>query len=220
MTQINRASRPKRTVLRTINAATAAESVGPITPGIEVYGLSKGQFSLIELITHILDATGPAHVTISTWTAAGADLAHTHQLLADGRITTARWLVDFSFPSRQPAYCSQLRERFGDDSIRCTANHAKFVLIRNDSWSIAIRTSMNLNLNRRLESYEISDDAELCDWLETVIDDAYNGGASTIADARKSPSAAQRSINELSGLVAPTNNQPSFEANQHGISFD
>lgn len=99
--------------------------------------------------------------------------------LDDGRALSARWLVDFSFPSRQPAYCDILRERFGDDAIRATANHAKFVMIRNAEWNVVIRTSMNLNLNRRLESYEISDDRDLADWLEVVVREAFaSGGAS------------------------------------------
>lgn len=39
--QIDRTGKKKRTVRRTINAASAADAVGPIVPGIEVYGLSK-----------------------------------------------------------------------------------------------------------------------------------------------------------------------------------
>lgn len=84
---------------------------------------------------------GPAPAVISTWTAAGADLAHTAGFLADGRVRSCRWLVDFSFPSRQPAYCAQLVERFGADSMRFTANHAKFVVMRNASWNMVLRTS-------------------------------------------------------------------------------
>lgn len=198
MAQIDRSGKTRRKVSRTINAATAAEAVGPIVPGIEIYGLSKGQFSLIELVEHVLSATGPADVIVSTWTAAGADLAHTAGFIADGRVRSCRWLVDFSFPSRQPAYCEQLVERFGADAIRCTANHAKFVSIRNDEWNVVIRTSMNLNLNRRLESYEISDDPDLADWLGAIVDEAFAGGAAPI-DAR--PSAAQTTVNQLAGKV-------------------
>lgn len=219
MAQINRTGK-RRTVQRTINAATAAEAVGPITPGIEIYGLSKGQFSLIELIEHVLDATGPAHITISTWTAAGADLAHTHTLLNSGHVLSARWLVDYSFPNRQPAYCAQLRDRFGDDAIRATANHAKFVLVRNDTWDIAIRTSMNLNLNRRLESYEISDDPQLADWLQHIVDDAFTNGAATIADAANTPARARATSETLAG---PINNPPTLDYNDltgKGISYD
>lgn len=216
MTQIARTPK-RRTVQRTINAASAAEAVGPIDHGIEVFGLSKGQFSLIELVDHLLDATGPADLTISTWTAAGADLAHTQAFLADGRVRTCRWLVDFSFPSRQPAYCQQLRDRFGDDNIRATANHAKFVLIRNDAWSISLRTSMNLNRNQRLESYEISDDPALADWFDEIVAEAFAGGASTIADTTRRPSIAKQSIGALAGDVTKT--RTSYSGHR-GISYD
>lgn len=191
----------RRTVRRTINAASAADAVGPITHGMEVYGLSKGQFSLVELVTHVLDATGPADLVISTWTAAGADLAHTQSLLASGLVRSARWLVDFSFPARQPSYCQQLRDRFGDDAIRCTANHAKFVLITNETWTIAIRTSMNLNLNQRLESYEISDDPALAAWLLTIVEAAFAGDAASVATATRAPGDAQRTTATLGGAI-------------------
>ena len=200
--QIDRTGKRKRTVRRTINAANAAEAVGAIAPGCEIYGLSKGQFSLIELIDHVLDATGPADITISTWTAAGADLAHASNWLRSDRIRSARWLVDYSFPNRQPAYCAQLRDLFGDNAVRTTANHAKFVLIENDRWNVVIRTSMNLNLNRRLESYEISDDPELAAWLHTVIDDAFNGGAADIEQATRTPARARATSETLAGDIS------------------
>ena len=57
---------------------------------------------------------------------------------------------------------------------------------------------MNLNLNSRLESYEISDDPDLADWLGEIVDDAFNGGASPL-DAL--PSKAQALIGGLGGQV-------------------
>lgn len=209
----------KRTVRRTINASSAAEAVGPITHGCEIYGLSKGQFSLIELVEHVLNSTGPADVVISTWTAAGADLAHTQTFLTDGRLRTCRWLVDYSFPSRQPAYCADLRARFGDDAIRATANHAKFVLATNDTWHITLRTSMNLNLNRRLESYEISDDADLAACLHELVAEAFNGGAAPISEAAAQPGRAKAAVNNLAGGVARRDPELSYRGG-HGVSFD
>ncbi len=151
------------------SADNAKDAVGEITPACEIYGLSNGVCSLADIILHLLAATGPADVTISTWTAAGSDITHANSLLTAGQIRSLRFIVDFSFPSRQPAYCTALREAFGDEAIRVTKTHAKFVLIRNERWNIALRTSMNLNKNTRLENFEISDDTELCDYLESFI---------------------------------------------------
>lgn len=155
----------KREIRRTIGVGSAADALGLITPGCEIFCVTKGDFSLVDAIVHCLDATGPADVTISTWTAANAELGFAHRLLSDGKIASLRFIVDFSFPVRQPAYCAALRERFGDESVRLTKNHAKFVLIRNAAWSLVIRTSMNLNENRRMESIEISDCPKMAEHL-------------------------------------------------------
>ena len=150
-----------------------ADAVGPIEKGCEVYGLTKGQWSLIDLIEHCLSYTGPAHCVVSTWTAAGADVDFALGFLADERLLSLRFIVDFSFPSRQPAYCAALREAFGDDAIRVTKNHAKFVLLRNDEWDLAIRTSMNLNENRRCENFEVSDCPALAGYLQEFVDELF-----------------------------------------------
>lgn len=160
----------RRTIRRSIAAETAAEALGPLEHGCEIFGLTMGQFSLVDIVAHVLRATGPADVAISTWTAAGADMGFAMALLANGSIRSLRFVVDFSFPRRQPAYCDAMRQRFGDDAVRITKTHAKFVLVTNDEWAIVIRSSMNLNENRRLESFEISDDRGMAEHLAEVVD--------------------------------------------------
>ena len=169
-----RSSKAKdRDIRACFTEANAATAIGAISHGCEIYGLSKGAFSLVDILRHCLRYTGPAHVIASTWTAANADLGFAYQLLADGAIASMQFVVDFSFPVRQPEYCAALRERFGDASVRLTKNHAKFICVYNDVWNIVIRTSMNLNENRRLESFEISDDAGLCGFLRSVVAELF-----------------------------------------------
>jgi hypothetical protein len=149
---------------------SVADAVGVVSPGCEIFGLSTGTFSLIDLIEHCLRASGPADVTVSTWTAGGADVGFAYGLLRNETIKSLRFLVDFSFPTRQPEYCAALIEAFGSDAVRITKTHAKFCLIRNADWNITIRSSMNLNENRRLESFEISDDPEMAAYLGELVD--------------------------------------------------
>jgi hypothetical protein len=163
-----------RTIRKGIAAKIASEAIGPITPGCEIFGLNKGQFSLIDIIDHCLTATGPADVMISTWTAAGADLGFANALMTSGAIRSLRFVVDFSFPTRQPEYCAALRERFGDACLRVTKTHAKFVVIQNSQWSIVIRSSMNLNENRRLETFEISDHPGMAAFLLGMVADLFS----------------------------------------------
>ena len=177
--------RDRREIRRSLAEPIAAAAIGTLTPGCELYGLTKGQFSLVDVVVALLAQTGPANVVLSTWTAAGSDIDFAMKLLADGRIKSMRFIVDYSFQSRQPAYCAALRERFGDDSIRVTKNHCKFVLILNDVWNLAIRTSMNLNENRRLENCEISDDPALAGYLKDFTDTLFGATAAGVGFSQK-----------------------------------
>lgn len=179
MAKIKRDTLTGRVIRKGIAAKIVAEAVGEITTGCEIYGLTKGQWSLIDLIEYCLETTGPAELIISTWTAANADIGFANALLTNGRIKSILFLVDFSFPSRQPAYTAALREAFGDGAIRLTKNHAKFVTIRNRDWNLVLRTSMNLNENRRLESFEISDSKAMAEFLEEVVAEVFDAQKGT-----------------------------------------
>lgn len=173
----------KRETKRTFAQSDAAEAIGPITPGCEMFGLTNGKWSLVDLITHVLETTGPADLVLSTWTAAGADMSFAYELMRLGKIRSATWILDFSFPSRQPAYHAALVEKFGAENIRLCKSHAKFVLIQNADWNICVRSSMNLNLNRRMETWEISDDASMCGYFREVADKLFarDGGKTNVA---------------------------------------
>lgn len=167
-------SKPRHRDIRTAKLGNARDAIGGLKPGHEVYILTFGQFSMIDALTAIIEQTGPADVAISTWTAADAHLEKTADLLAAADILSMRWLVDRSFLTRQPDYCAKMRHLFGDGCIRTLRTHAKFAVITNKNWHIAIRTSMNMNENPRLESLEISDDVDLAEFLLSVVDDIFD----------------------------------------------
>ena len=163
-------STPRKRTIRKAYVESVSQAIGPITPGIEVFVLTHGQFSLIDAIVYLSTKIGPCRLSVATWTAGTEDLQEMASLLAAGQFTDMRWLVDRSFITRQPAYCATLRRLFGDDVIRTTRSHAKFVTMRNEEFSLAIRTSMNLNHNPRMENIEVSDDPMLADFMDTEFD--------------------------------------------------
>lgn len=159
-----------REIRHLLQGENAKQSIGEIYPNMEIYGLSKGQFSIINIIEEILKQTGKADVIISTWTAAQAEIQKAFDFLENGNINRLHWIVDRSFPTRQAKYYQKLIETFGD-VVSLTNSHAKFVIIKNEKWNISIRTSMNLNENKRLENFEISDDKQLTDYLLMICND-------------------------------------------------
>jgi hypothetical protein len=148
---------------------TAGQAIGTLEPGCRILGLTKGQFSMLDLIRAVLAQTGPANLVISTWTTGIRDMENAAWLIQRGEILDLRLLTDRSFPGRQPQYCARLRELFGDDAVRATRTHAKFAIVRNDRWDICIRASMNLNRNQRWENFDLDDSAEICDFFEKLV---------------------------------------------------
>jgi hypothetical protein len=174
---------PKREImdLRRIQSATEAVA-GLERDGMELFGLTKGQFSLTDMIEAILEKTGPADLSISTWTAANGDVTRMLELLNSGAIRSCRWLVDLTFMRRCPQLTAEIRAKFGADAIRVTKTHAKFCTITNDDWQIALRSSMNLNQNPRMESFQVGHDPVLCQFLSEVLDDVWKRQNKGIAD--------------------------------------
>ena len=167
-------SRPvKRKRIRLSKVTNARDALAEFGRGVELYCLTFGQFSLMDAVIALLEKTGPAHVAIGTWTAATADLDRSAAMVQDERILSARFVVDCSFPQRQPAYARVLLERFGSDAIRTTRTHAKFVVMTNDEWNVVVRTSMNLNENPRLENIEVTDDPEFAAFMLRVVDEIF-----------------------------------------------
>jgi len=155
----------------------AHDAIGDIEPGCEIFGFTKGQFSLMDLLIDLVaqvGQSGPMRIDLSTWTAASADLEAAYRFVERGEIERIRFVVDRSFPTRQPEYCETMRQKFGDDAIRVTRTHAKFACIYNETWDLAVRTSMNLNRNPRFEDFEISDDPALSGYLRTVVDEIFD----------------------------------------------
>lgn len=174
---------PKREIMDLRRIQSAAEAVSGLErDGMELFGLTKGQFSLTDMIEAILEKTGPADLSISTWTAANGDVSRMLQLLSSGAIRSCRWMVDLTFMRRCPQLTAEIRAKFGTDAIRVTKTHAKFCTITNDDWQIALRSSMNLNQNPRIESFQVGHDPVLCQFLSEVLDDVWKRQDRGIAD--------------------------------------
>jgi hypothetical protein len=152
-----------------IASSVVRDSLGVIGPGCRVVGVTKGLFSLLDLIEEVLHQCGPSAVTVSTWTPGMGEMERVLQLLRGGMVTEFRLLVDRSFVGRHPQYARRISDMFGDEAIRQTRTHMKVALVRNERIAIAIRTSMNFNTNPRLEQYDLDDDVAIYDLFAGVI---------------------------------------------------
>lgn len=163
---------------------SAADLIGDVGRGERVCGVTAGQFSLIDLIHHLLDLSGPADVVISTWTAGVKDAEHAKRAQRTGRVKSMIWIVDRSFISRQPMYAERLVALYGDDAIRVTRTHAKFVIIDGPERRFVVQSSMNLNQNKRMESFDITEGDDIADHYLALVDAILETAVPGLSDSK------------------------------------
>ncbi|MCY7286951.1 MAG: hypothetical protein LH624_01525 [Cryobacterium sp.] len=153
--------------MRVSKIADARDTLAAWGRGQEADIATFGQFSIIDALEAVLERTGPADVTLATWTAAAFDLSQIQHQVMSERIRSLRLIIDRSFVARQPGFVDLIHDRFGKDCVRSTRTHAKFVVVTNADWAVVMRTSMNLNFNPRLEYLQVVDDPSLAAfWLK------------------------------------------------------
>lgn len=153
---------------------SAVDAIGEIKRGEDITIITFGQFSMIEALVAILRQTGPADVTIASWTAEDYDLERSAYLIEDGSIRSIKFLLDRSFRARRKElYRKHLERVFGADGIRGVRNHSKMLLVRSDTHSVVVRGSMNLNTNPNIENLDISEDPELADFMQEIFDSIW-----------------------------------------------
>lgn len=162
---------------------TAAQAMADFGHETRIHGLTKGQFSLLDLITSTIDTIGPSHMQISTWTAAKTDVRTCCEWMKAGQILSSRWLVDLTFQRRTPELAHTIRELFGAESIRVAQNHCKLVLLHNDDWRVVIQTSMNLNFNPRFENFTVAHDPDLHAFYGGIFDEVWQRQPRDLASA-------------------------------------
>lgn len=163
--------------------------------GQDVFGFIGGEFSLIDAIDACVCRLGPCKLTLSTWTAAKADMDHVRGFLARGQITACRWIVDRSFQNRQPELCQLLRDAFGDDAIRVQPVHCKFALLDAGDLRMTMQTSANLNRNRRLENLNLSTCPVFFEAYSDLVRQIF--GVQLPGEGFKDPSSANRALKQI-----------------------
>lgn len=159
-------------MLRTTSARLALE---PFEPGFDYEVMTNGEFSLLDAVLVLLEKTGPADVSICTYSAGLYDAEVMNRFISTGNVRSLRLVLDVSFKTLggSRGYAVTLMDVFGEECIRTTRTHAKFVTITNETHKISISSTANLNENKRLELFYFSDAPERAEWYEAIVDELF-----------------------------------------------
>lgn len=167
-----------------------------------ILGFTNGNFSLIDLIYSVLKKTGKADVIIATWSAGIKDAHQVKWMIDTDLIDNFKIMTDHSYKTRQKRYAASLEEIFGIENIRTSEMHAKFVIISNDNYKVAIRSSMNLNANKTCELFELDEGEEIYEFLKNYVDHTFeNMDDGFIASSAKVSKCVQDFFNKNEKVV-------------------
>lgn len=150
---------------------SAGQAIGPVEPGMSVFAVTRGQFSMIDCILYCLSQTGPADVSVWTWAIADYEVEAMEGLIGRREITSGRLVIDQSADRRNPVIIERWRRRFGPEAVRICKNHAKIARAWNDRYRILLRGSMNLNWNPRFEQLDVTEGGEDFDLVKRIEDE-------------------------------------------------
>lgn len=159
---------------------TAAECIGPITPGMSLFAVTRGQFSMIDAVVHAIRACAPADITLWTWRIAAYELETIRDLLNNGQVRSGVLFVDrvqdkMNADKAKSAAAEGIEmwvERFGPESVRIVQSHAKIATVEGNGMKVLLRGSMNLNFNPRFEQLDVTEggpDFELVREIESEL---------------------------------------------------
>lgn len=179
----NRASTRRRDARAVESFASAKDAIGPLSDDTNLFLVTRGQFSMLDMIRHVLDELGAAELSVWTWAIADYEIDAMAGLIADRRVTRARLIVDRSAEQRNTAILNTWRQQFGPDAVRVCKNHAKIARVWTPTRRVLLRGSMNLNFNPRFEQADITVNGADFD-LVTQIEEELPVLASPVSNAQ------------------------------------
>lgn len=159
-----------------LHLGLARDALNEFGRGAHLFGVTKGQFSMIDIAAAVLAKTGPADVAVWTWCIADYEVEAIGAFLTDGAIRSFRLVMDWAGAQRDMPIVEALQARYGEGCIRVTKTHAKIVAIGNESWRVVIRGSMNLNANPRFEQFDVSEGGPAWDVVAGLMDELWERG--------------------------------------------
>jgi len=146
--------------------------IGSLNMGESLHYVSAGEWSMHDVLFHLLNQTGPADVWVSSWSITEDPCRQLIRAMDAGKITNLNLLFDWRVKIRCPE--SAALAKHNASSCYLTSSHAKVTVVMNKGWQIAVVGSANYTNNPRIEAGIITCQRDVAefhrDWITATIE--------------------------------------------------
>lgn len=147
-----------------------AQVIGKLEKEQTIHFMSRGEWSMHDLLEHVLRQTGAANVWLTTWALTEEPVRKLFFLKEEGLLQSLSCIVDYRLRVRKPEPL-QLLEGIAA-RIAFTQCHAKVSIIENADWSVSIVGSANYTKNPRIEAGTICSSKQVArfhkEWIKAI----------------------------------------------------
>lgn len=151
-------------------------SIGELVEHKVIKFMSKGAWSMHELLAYLVEKTGPADVHLSAWTMSEDPARVIYKLKEEGLIKKLSCLLDYRIHTNAGDAMQLLLGI--TDRIALVKTHAKVMVILNKQWGISVVGSANFSRNKRIEAGTIFIHRPSAlferEWIESILNEADN----------------------------------------------
>ena len=138
--------------------SNASECIGRCEKNMSLFAVTRGQWSMIDAVLHVLNEVGPSKISLWTWTVADYEVQVLKRLQMDKRVTDGQLVIDSGARTKNAKIIADWKRTFGQKSVSYVINHSKIATVESaDGLKFLLRGSMNLNFNPRFEQFDISE---------------------------------------------------------------
>ena len=128
----------------------ARDVIGKVGKNEIIHYVTGGEWSMHELLEHILNEVGASKVYIASWSITSPGCKHLIRLIEGGLITHLDAIFDWRIRIRQPDVLTLAKNNFAN--VKLSSCHSKVTSIINDNINVSVVGSANYTNNPRLES--------------------------------------------------------------------
>ena len=120
-----------------------------------------------DVLTQILDITGPAELTISTFSSGEEFLRKLISLRKSQMVLRATLYTDFKAAEKTARTNTMVQNAF--DALHLCPNHSKIMVVRGQRSTITLFTSQNQTRGNRLESYVLIEGSDTANYASSIL---------------------------------------------------